>query len=131
MFATKGYSDTADPAVADYIKQTKALGLDTGDDVIETGYATVMLMYEVAKKVGFEGFDGRALANFLNDPANTGFPMPLQKPIAIPGPKGFPQQRTPFVQIAQYQNGKFVPATTGTDGGWVNGYTGGPLPSGS
>ncbi len=120
-FEWDNWTDTKNPEIAAYNQATAAQGVDGRDGSVQTTYAYVMLLYNVAKKIGFGNFNGATFAEFMNSPQNNGFPIPLSTTMAVPGPAGFPQQRNVQVLIAQAQSSSKFRLVA-----WVPGFTGGP-----
>jgi ABC-type branched-subunit amino acid transport system substrate-binding protein len=114
-------SDTKNPEVRKYLAAFKSSPTTAFNATVENGYAYVNWFYTVAKAVGFDKFNATTLAKFMNTKKNVH--IPLSRTLFNPGPKKFPQQKQPYVQITQLNNGKFtiVPAGAKKDG-WVYGY---------
>jgi hypothetical protein len=115
------WGDTANPKVATYLAGFKGASVDPRDPTVEWGYSDVMFFYSVAKAIGFDKFNSASLANFMRTQNNV--PIPLSLSLTNPGPKGFPQEKQPSIQISQWKNGQMVVVATGTNkDGWVYGY---------
>ncbi len=115
------WGDTSDPDVASYLSAIKAAGADPTNATIEWGYAMIEWFYTVAQKVGFANFNSATLANFMR--TQTGVPIPLSRTMINPGPAQYPQQKQPYVQIAQWKDGKMTVVATGSQNdGWVYGF---------
>jgi ABC-type branched-subunit amino acid transport system substrate-binding protein len=119
----KGWGIQGDPEVAAY---QKALANDPNRDSgnVEQGYMYMMYMYNAAKKIGFDKFNSKTLADFSNS-AN-GFSSPMLHGIVNPGPSWNTQMKNPWIQLLHWDGTKMVPETKGTDDGWINTLTGKP-----
>ncbi len=111
------WSDASDPDVVTYLKAMKGTGVDPRDPTVEWGYADVVWFYDAAKLIGFGKFNGRSLAKLMNTKSHVH--MPLSRTLLNPGPKDYPQEKQPYVQISQWKNGKLGVVSKGTNKGWV------------
>jgi branched-chain amino acid transport system substrate-binding protein len=115
------WGDTKDPDVAAYLKAMKGSGVDPRDGNVQWGYSDVMFVYEAAKKIGFGKFNAVTLQKYMS--TQRGLHIPLSRSLFNPGPKGFPQEKQPYVQISQIKGGKVVSLPTGAKkDGWVFGF---------
>jgi ABC-type branched-subunit amino acid transport system substrate-binding protein len=115
------WSNTKNPDVAKYLSAFKGSSTDPRNATVENGYMFVNWFYAVAKQVGFDKFNSATLVKFMQ--TRKGVHIPLSRTLLNPGPKKFPQQHQPYVQISQWKSGKFnvVPVGARKDG-WVYGY---------
>jgi ABC-type branched-subunit amino acid transport system substrate-binding protein len=117
---TQAWGDTEDPGVAAYLKAMEGSGVDARDVNPQTAYMQMMTLYTAAEEIGFDKFDSASLVEFMNT-AN-GVAIPNSRQILNPGPKGAPQVKQPYSQIAQWKDGKLTPVTEGTEEGWVKAF---------
>jgi len=114
------YGDTSDPQVQQYLKDTQAAGVDGQDPTTEWGYADVMWFYTAAKNIGFDKFDGPSFQQYMTTANDV--PIPLTRTWTSPGPKDFPQNRQPYVQMSKYTGGGKFQVEQSGDQGWFYGY---------
>ncbi len=119
------WNDTSNPDVAAYVKAMQASPQTAGTTNIdsvnsETGYSDVMWLYTLGKTIGFDKLTGSAIANFMR--THNGIHIPLSRSLVNPGPKGYAQDKQPYTSLAQWENGKLVLVTNGTQNGFVYGY---------
>lgn len=119
-FQFVSWGDTGNPDVVEYLKEMEGSKIDARDALPQWGYSMVMWIAAVAEELGTDAFDGQALAEFAR--TKDGTPIPLSRTLENPGPKDFPQQKQPYVQLVQWQDGKLHVVDEGTDDGWVSGY---------
>jgi ABC-type branched-subunit amino acid transport system substrate-binding protein len=113
------WGDTSNPQVAAYLQALKGTSADPTNSSTEQGYTNVEWYYTVAKQLGFANFNAQSLAKFMSTQTNV--PIPLSRSLINPGPAQFPQQKQPYVQISQWNNGKMTVVQSGTQDGWVTG----------
>lgn len=111
------WDDTSNPGVAQYLKAMEGSGVDPKDSNPETAYMYVQTIYKAAQEVGFDDFDGKALAEYLNTANDV--EVPTSRMILNPGPEGYPQVKQPYTQIVQWKGGKLNVVTEGTEDGWI------------
>jgi hypothetical protein len=122
----QAWDDTSDNEMPEYFAAMQAAGRSKDaarNPSIEYGYAEVMFFYAAAKEIGFDAFDSASLKQFAD--TSNGSPMPLSRTINNPGPKGFPQMKQGWAQVAQWKDGKLTPVANdgGSDAdGWINGF---------
>jgi hypothetical protein len=115
------WGDTSNPDVTAYLNAIKPTGVDPTNASIEWGYAMMEWFYTAAQRIGFDKFNSASLANFMK--TQTGIHVPLSRTLSNPGPPQYPQQKQPYVQIAQWKNGKMTVVPTGSQkDGWVYGF---------
>jgi branched-chain amino acid transport system substrate-binding protein len=115
------WGDTTNPDVAAYLTAFKGSSVDPRDPTVAWGYSDVMWFYTAAKAIGFDKFNSASLTTFMRTQTNVH--IPLSRSLINPGPKGFPQERQPYIQISQWKNGRMVVVPTGPNkDGWVYGY---------
>jgi hypothetical protein len=122
----QAWDDTSDNDMPEYFAAMQAAGHskdDARNPNIEYGYAEAMFFYEAAKLIGFDKFDSASLKQFAD--TNNGMQIPLSRTLVNPGPKGFPQMKQGWAQVAQWKGGKLVPVANdggSDDQGWINGF---------
>jgi branched-chain amino acid transport system substrate-binding protein len=114
------WGDTDNPDVAEYLEAMESFEEHARNPGAQWGYAAVMWFDTVAREVGPKGFDSASLAEFTR--TQTDIPMPLSRELINPGPKGAPQVKQPYVQVAQLKDGEPLPVTENTEEGWVLAY---------
>lgn len=82
-------------------------------------YADIMWIYTAAKNIGFSKFTPQALLQYTQN-AN-GVHIPLSRTLVNPAPKGFSAVKQPYAEVLQWNNGKLVQVTKGTNAGWLQG----------
>jgi hypothetical protein len=115
------WDQKTDPEVAAYLKAMEGSSTDPRNATAIWGYAAVMWFYTAARQIGFERFDAASLAQFMS--TKNDVHIPLSRSVVNPGPATGPQQKQPYVQIAQWKDGKMTVVAAGDEGdGWVLGY---------
>jgi len=115
------WGDTKNPDVAAYLKALKGSSVDPRDGNVQWGYSDVMLFYAAAKKIGFAKFNSATFAKFMR--TAHGVHIPMSRSVFNPGPKGFAQEKQPYVQISQVKGLRIVPLPVGPKkDGWVFGF---------
>jgi ABC-type branched-subunit amino acid transport system substrate-binding protein len=115
------WGDTKNADVAAYLNAMKGFDVDPRDGNVQWGYSDVMFVYEVAKKIGFDKFNAQTLAAYMR--TQRGLHIPLSRSLFNPGPKGFAQEKQPYVQISQVKGEQIVPLPVGAaKDGWVFGF---------
>lgn len=107
------YDDTSNPDVKVYRDAMKKYSPVEGkSEFYQWGFADVMTIYNIAKKIGGAKFDAASYLNFMKNVEGMNVFMggPLSKASA---PKAAPQIIQPQIRIVQYKGGKIVPVSSG------------------
>jgi ABC-type branched-subunit amino acid transport system substrate-binding protein len=101
----ESFDDTSNPEVATFRNAMKQYeGIDGLAEFYQWGFANVMTIANIAKKVGTADFDAAKLKSFLQ--TVDGFPVYMGGTLSHKGtPAGAPQILNPNVTILQVQNG--------------------------
>jgi branched-chain amino acid transport system substrate-binding protein len=107
------YDNVANPEVKEYRDaMSKYSSVDGKSEFYQWGFADVMTIYKVAKKIGGAKFDQKSYLDFMKtiEGMNVFMGGPLSKKSA---PKNAPQIIQPQIRIVQYKGGKVVPVSKG------------------
>jgi ABC-type branched-subunit amino acid transport system substrate-binding protein len=116
------WSESDNEQVQEYIAAMEEYSPDADyrDTQVQWGYANVMLIYEAAKKIGFDTFDAETLTETIR---NEQFDFPLSREWANPpvSPE-FQAMKQPSIMITRWTGEALERVQEGTEDGWVNGY---------
>ena len=119
----KSWGLTSDPEVKAYIAAMKGSPVDYRSATCTWGYFDVMLFAQAAKAIGYPKFNSVSFQKFMNTNHGLHVPLGRTKTIVNPGPKKFPQQKNPYIQLTQWTGSKMVVLPVGANkDGWIYGY---------
>jgi ABC-type branched-subunit amino acid transport system substrate-binding protein len=119
----KSWGLTSDPEVKAYIAAMKGSSVDYRSATCTWGYFDVMLFAQAAKAIGYSNFNSVSFQKFMN--TNHGLHVSLGRPKTLfnPGPKKFPQEKNPYIQLTRWTGSKMVALPVGANkDGWIFGY---------
>jgi branched-chain amino acid transport system substrate-binding protein len=107
------YDDTKNPEVKEYRDaMSKYAPVEGKSEFYQWGFADIMTIYNIAKKIGAAKFDQASYLNYMKniEGMNVFMGGPLSKKSA---PKNAPQIIQPQIRIVQYKGGKVIPVSNG------------------
>jgi branched-chain amino acid transport system substrate-binding protein len=107
------FDDTSDPQVSEYVNAMKqyAPGVNPRSGFLQWGFANIMTLDTISKKIPAGELTASSLANFLK--GTTDLPVFMSNKLlasSAADPK-FPAVRNPYVRIVQWRDGKLVNVT--------------------
>jgi branched-chain amino acid transport system substrate-binding protein len=107
------YDDESNPDVKIYREaMDKYSDVEGKSEFYQWGFADVMTVYNIAKKIGADKFDAKTYLEFLK--TVEGEKVFMGGPLSVSSaPEGAPQIIQPTIRIVQYKGGKVVPVSDG------------------